>query len=314
MITVFLGAGFSTVAGLPLASELFSDQPYTDILLREHMVQRVLNGWDDWQDRRGGTPEQYLTHLERLGNRQWREAVWYVALSLTLQTPGVRFSGAKPSIIGHSMALTTTSVSHELFWNAIFCHTENVTVLTTNYDVLVERALRPEPKPSLRRPGFHYGNGTEVLKGSVSGIFHRRSIETLGSIPLLKLHGSVSWAYGNGGIDHYHDCRPAIRGDAVIIAPATEKSVPPLFRPTWRRAAEALRQSNKWIVVGYSFPEYDETIRELFCSNAAHNPDVHILNPDFNVVKNVQTMLPNARVLLHQGLPDSIVDIPMIVT
>ena len=303
-VVVFLGAGFSFIGGVPLAAELFSRRPDVDVLLRERLMERVLTGWDDWHRRNGGTPEQYLTHLEQRGGKPWNEAVWYVALAVTLQTPRVRICGRNPTIIGHSLVLNTGVEVHEAFWTAVFRLTTNVTVLTTNYDILVERGLRVMPRPQIPRIGFHYGDGRERLKGSVPGIFHNRDIELLGSVPLLKLHGSVSWAFGRHGIDHFHDCRPAIRGDAAIIAPVTEKSVPTSFHLIWKRAAKALREANIWIVVGYSFPKYDMAVNQLFKTNVAHMPRVHIINPDTNVAQTVRSLLPNANVNSHRGLPD----------
>ena len=256
--------------------------------------------------------EQYLTHLEQRGGRPWNEAVWYVALAITLRTPRVRICGRNPTIIGHSLVLNTGIEVHEAFWTTVFRRTTDVTVLTTNYDILAERGLRVTPKPRIPRFGFHYGDGWEPLKGSVPGIFHSRAIELLGRVPLLKLHGSVSWAFGRHGINYFHDCRPAVRGDAAIIAPVTEKSVPASFHPIWIRAAKALREANIWIVLGYSFPEYDMAVNQLFKTNVAHSPKVHIVNPDTNVVQTVRSLLPIVKVYSHRGLPDSLQNIQKI--
>lgn len=42
MITVFLGAGFSGLGGVPLASQLFDEQPQVDTISRQALVSRVL--------------------------------------------------------------------------------------------------------------------------------------------------------------------------------------------------------------------------------------------------------------------------------
>ena len=311
MISVFLGAGFSALGGVPLASQLFDKRPFADVVLRDHLIDRVLDGWEKWHRQTGETPEQYLAHLEKNTGKQWYEALWYVALTVTLRMPRVSIRGQRPTITHHTLNLTSGIDVHEAFWTSIFKRTTDVSVLTTNYDVLAERGLRLRPRRRLPRPGFHYGNGPEQLKGSgYPGVFHSRSPRTAGKIPLLKLHGSVSWALGKTGIDRYHDCRPAIRGNAAIIAPVTEKWVPPTFQAIWDRAAAALTESRVWIVVGYSFPEYDEAINDLFRTSASHQPRVHILNPDAGVVRRARILLPLADIHSHKGIPSALDDLP----
>jgi hypothetical protein len=85
MICVFLGAGFSAVGGVPLASQLFDSRPEVDRITREHLVDRVLSGWSQWKVRINGA------HLERNGaGGQWRDAVRYVSLVIALSMGTVR--------------------------------------------------------------------------------------------------------------------------------------------------------------------------------------------------------------------------------
>ena len=311
MISIFLGAGFSAIGGVPLASELFAIRPPADVILREHLIERVLDGWEYWHDKTCGTPEEYLAYLETSTGRQWLDAVWYVALTVTLSMPRVRVRGQKPTITHHTLNLTSNIHAHEVFWTSVFTQTTDVAVLTTNYDILAERGLRLTPRPRLPRLGFHYGNGPELLEGrGYPGVFRSQPPVVGGTVPLLKLHGSISWAFGNNGIKRYHDCRPAIRGDAAIIAPVTEKNVPPAFKPIWEFAALALTKSDIWIVVGYSFPEYDLAINDLFRSNASHEPRIHVLNPDPDVANRVQKLLPASKVYSHDGIPNALGELP----
>jgi hypothetical protein len=268
MITVFLGAGFSVAGGVPLASQIFSPRPDVDRISRQRLMERVESGWDSWHGRTGGTAEEYLAHLEASGaGGQWRDATWYVSLVIALSLgtiKGISYTG-QPTIVKTGVNRTSGIPSHERFWTMLFRHTEDVAVVTTNYDILPERGLRNTPRPKLPRPGFHYGSGAEVLKGGGYPSFsHLRPIRAEGRIPLLKLHGSVSWSMDNGQIVHHIDCRPAIQGKAVIVAPVTEKLVPRYLRPIWEKAADALTRSDLWLVIGYSFPSYDETVNQLF--------------------------------------------------
>ena len=310
MISVFLGAGFSLLGGVPLASQLFDKQPIVDVISRENLIERVLGGWEDWNNQKGGTPEEYLAYLGANPGKHWFTAVRYVALVVTLGMHRVSIGNQRPTVTHHSLNLAPRIEEHEDFWTAIFRRTTDVCVLTTNYDILAERGLRLKPKPRIPRPGFHYGDGPEKLKGGLPGIFHSRSLNTEGTIPLLKLHGSVSWSLSGNKIDRYHDCRPAIRGDAAIIAPVTEKSVPSVFQPIWDHAASALAKSDTWIIVGYSFPEYDEAISKLFKSTTKHGTRIHIMNPDPKAFHRAQSLFKEADVLSHQGIPEGLDDLP----
>ena len=313
MITVFLGAGFSLLGGVPLASQLFNEEPYVDTISRGNLIGRVQDGWERWHKRTRGRPEEYLTHLEALGGQQWRDAVWYVALVVTLGMRGVRVAGQRQTITHHSISLANNIPEHEEFWKVLFRKIVGVCVVTTNYDILAERGLRLKSKPRLSRPGFNYGEGAEQLSGaSHPGIFHGRPPVAEGTVPILKLHGSVSWSVRKSGIERYHDCRPAIRGTPAIIAPANEKQIPSLFQSIWDKAAAALAASEVWIIVGYSFPEYDEAVNELFRSNAIHQPRVHVLNPDDRAARRLSSIVPNADVHTHAGLPEALYDLPKI--
>ena len=220
MLTVFLGAGFSVPGHVPLASQLFDQELRVDVISRQRLLERVLNGWTDWHAKKKGTPEEYLAVLESQGGSEWRDATWYVALVIALHMGSVELIGLKPTIVRHNLNRTSGVSAHEAFWTCIFKRTSDVTVLTTNYDILAERGLRPSERPRIPRPGFHYGRGPEQLEGGgYPSYAHIQRISVEGKIPLLKLHGSISWSVKNNQLVRYHDCRPAIRGDAAIVAP-----------------------------------------------------------------------------------------------
>lgn len=64
MISIFLGAGFSAPANVPLASQLFDVRPDVDRVSRERLVDRVLQHWNNWRSKTGGSPEEYLADLQ----------------------------------------------------------------------------------------------------------------------------------------------------------------------------------------------------------------------------------------------------------
>ena len=307
MISVFLGAGFSYIGGIPLASQLFDYEPRVDRITRFQLVKRVESDWQKWYTKKGGQPEEYLSYLHKLGSNKWFDALRYVALVIALGMGKIEYIGNNLEITRHNVNRTTQIDAHEKFWSAIFKQTYNLTVITTNYDILPERGLRHEPRPRVNRPGFHYGSGLEELVGGGYPSFtHIRKIATSGSVPILKLHGSISWSFREEQLIHYIDCRPAIRGDAAIVAPVTAKMLPKYLEGIWKQAAEALSTSKMWIIVGYSLPEYDLLVRHLFSKNSGHKPKIHVLDPNPDICSKYKDLLPWADVYSHPGLPSGI--------
>ena len=304
-VVVFLGAGFSHVSGVPLAAELFDREPLVDRITRKHLVDRVQRRWRQWHESSGGSAEEYLAALE--GGPEWKDAVWYVGLVVALQMGKVERVGFQPQleITRHNIDRTTSNVIHEEFWTTIFRRTSSVTVVTTNYDVLPERGLRIAPRPRVPRPGFHYGFGDEYLAGGGYPPFERTVAR--GRVPLLKLHGSISWSIHRDEIVRYHDCRPAIRGDPLLVAPVAGKRPPECLQPTWDLARTALQTASLVIGVGYSLPEYDELVRDLLASTRG-DADFHIFDPDPRAGPWYEHQL-HRKVVQHRGLPEAFPDL-----
>jgi hypothetical protein len=313
VITFFLGAGFSAVAGVPLARSLFDEEPVVDRITRQRLVERVLARWQNWHAHAGGYPEEYLAHLQDTGGKDWLDAVWYVSLAIALKMGRVEYVGMKPTVTRHNLDRTSRIPNHEAFWSTIFRSTTKIAVLTTNYDILAERAIRTQPRPRVHRPGFHYGFGPEALAGGgYPSYSHIQKISVSGSVPLLKLHGSISWSFRRGALVRYHDCRPAIRGDAAIVAPVTQKRLPEYLIPVWELAADALARSGKWIFVGYSLPLYDELALGLLQKHSSHGPEVHVFDPQQGIADRYRQHL-GAEVCWHPGLPEAVADLQRIV-
>ncbi len=307
MLSIFLGAGFSAVASVPLASQLFNVVPEVDGVTRQRLTARVLDRWQRWHAANDGAPEEYLAYLQEDGGKAWLDAQWYVALVIALAVGRVEQVGMKLKIIRHNLDRTTAVDSHEEFWTTIFRRTQNVAVITTNYDILAERGIRHRPRPRVDRPGFNYGYGPEKLAGGgYPSYAHIQQITVSGSVPVLKLHGSVSWAFRDGRLVRYHDCRPAIRGDAAIVAPVTAKMLPEYLEPVWKMARKALNLSPKWIVVGYSLPEYDDLVRQLLVETAPSDLVLHVFDPDSRVADRFRSLLPGRSIFPHRGLPEGL--------
>jgi hypothetical protein len=305
MITIFTGAGFSYLGGVPLASQLFDEEPAVDRISRQRLIERVVAGWNRWRASEGGTPEQYLAVLEARGGREWLDAVWFVGLRIALEMGNVEMVGAKPTVVRHNIDRASGVQAHEKFWGALFRLASDVTVITTNYDILCERGLRIRPRPRKRLPGFNYGNGNEQLAGGgYPSYSHIQKVACQGNVPVLKLHGSVSWSMRDGQLVKYHDCRPAIRGDAAIIAPVTNKQIPAMFKGIWQSAAEALAATSVLLVIGYSLPPYDLAVRDLIRNNLPNSAKVHVFDPYAPVASRYSDLLPLNEVAPEPGLPD----------
>jgi hypothetical protein len=165
MITILLGAGLSRLAGVPLASELFDEEPIVDRVARANLVSRVLHRWNKWHQQTGGSPEEHIAHLVSNQMPGIQDAIWYVALLVTLGLAEVRYVGGQPQITRHHLTLTSGVRAIEDFWTTVFQQTMEVAVVTTNYDIIAERGIRNEPRPHVPRPGFHYGFGRVDLEG-----------------------------------------------------------------------------------------------------------------------------------------------------
>ena len=303
-ITIFLGAGFSASAGLPIASQLLDHRPDVDRVTRSKLVDRVVSRWELWRSHNGGTTEEYLAQLTSRDPNAFRDAVWFVGLAITLRMAQLQTVGANLTITKHNLDRTSTP-ELEQFWSTIFTARTNVSVITTNFDILAERGLRHTPRPKAKRPGFHYGFGNEQLAGGGYPAYaHIQKISVQGNIPLFKLHGSVSWSLRNGKLVKYHDCRPAIRGDAAIVAPLIEKTIPKYLRSTWTRAKLHLQRSKRWIVVGYSLPLYDEAVLSLLRQAILPNTTIHVFDPDASVAKRFRQISRN--IYSHPGLPNGL--------
>lgn len=150
------------------------------------------------------------------------------------------------------------------------------TILSFNYDLLVETAA------SRLGLGVDYSVGDRVVD-------HRSSKtgEIGAAVPLLKLHGSVNWAF-NGDrqlcvFEDYKSLRDA--GQIPLLVPPTwRKTFTDHFELIWQRAVVALRTATRICIVGFSMPETDIHFRYLLCAGLRDNISLRkILFVDPNV-------------------------------
>jgi hypothetical protein len=142
------------------------------------------------------------------------------------------------------------------------------TILTFNYDLVVERALHELGVP------FSYGFAKQRVSYDQSATC--TSSATVGAVPVLKLHGSVNWAPRPGRglgftvFGSYADVR-AINAIPALVPPTWDKHFDYHLRAVWQTAVAALSTATRIVVLGFSMPETDLHFRYLLAASLARN-------------------------------------------
>ena len=310
---VILGAGYSSVAGLPLASGLLGVDVYVTSKGARRRFDAVWAAWRTYREAHlDARPELFLA--DSYGSPWGSGIPWQWAVELvasTLASP--RGNDVLPVLnIRYSGRLTREVQTEALvaFWD-VLCREDLRGVLTTNYDLLAERGLRHRPMKSRRRPGFYYGGfpQPQQLKGLAQPwtVGDPQRIIVLDSgLPLYKLHGSLNWSKERGELLMYQDMRPAFRrgADALIVPPVAEKETPEWLTPVWADASSCLRTCGRWIVCGYSLPPYDHALQSLFGRSSDSVREICLVDPSGpSLVPSWQGVVPYAEVVSFSGLP-----------
>ncbi len=165
-----------------------------------------------------------------------------------------------------------------------------LTVLSTNYDIIVEwtlcnkKALTYELIETTIDFGFDW-------RDTESGRVHRRPTQP--SLQLYKLHGALNWLRcpacdhiyinNDGPILHrafvarpnkYNECHCGYFPlEAVLVAPSSVRDIRDTnLLETWRHSLEALRTADNWFLIGYSLPPEDLAIRSLLMRAYRYRP------------------------------------------
>ena len=175
-------------------------------------------------------------------------------------------------------------------------HQDRASVITLNYDTLVESIAR--------------AHGIELAQLYASG----SSRETF---EFIKLHGSVNWIRseddGDSGIGNYLEVEPwsdqhnpndsdipaLTDADSFIIPPLTEKSTyyeNTAIRRLWQRAGEAIDAATRVFVIGYSLPSSD-TAMQLFLMRSLLDESTpwYLINTDSGALSHYNSLLPRYR-------------------
>jgi NAD-dependent SIR2 family protein deacetylase len=301
----FLGAGASRsiYSELPLAADLTLDSlssstsygnqiPPTDDECRA--LAQFLDSHLGWAALRGERLEYVLGKLQRESPRHYE---------LVLNLLHLKFS-----VLNH----TYETYSSFAEWLRVVREKRD-TIITTNYDTLIENALihmptgeyRPSMDP-LDRSALHWldfgVHKFRVHEYSDEGPWLTPSEQ---SVLLLKLHGSISWLFcehcrtylldpvwqhareGSKSPSGYGPCaeceQEGARRRTVIVPPFSEKEyIDACILEIWDRAKEELGRAEKIIFAGFSLDQTDKGVRHLLQEAFGRGSTKHVTVVDVN--------------------------------
>ena len=203
-------------------------------------------------------------------------------------------------------------------------HTRQVSVITLNYDTLVERAAlsiadRLEGDPDLD-PINVYPRYFSHIRSRTTTLLSPSRTDTF---KLFKLHGSVNWHYSGrddffGETIYFSDVSPwgaIMEGEALSRLSSKDKEpliIPPVMEKTtyfnnesvrrlWREASSALEQAENVYVIGYSLPMSDLGM-QFFLKQSLPIKETtwYIVNPDTGIVSHYEKLLAPDQIVDHR--------------
>ncbi len=200
------------------------------------------------------------------------------------------------------------------FHRMLFQAVQARSIVSFNYDLIADQTLLQMGKLNWRSANYR---GAKVARiPSKKGKSYSRPLETAkprGTVPLLKLHGSIHWEKLDRG-DGYRlsGCRlPESNGETfdVVSVPEHPYLIPPVaskieikdgvLRKHWYSAVHELHDAKSWIIWGYSFPQIDTIAQVLFRTALDRNKKpkpVFVVNPDASVVERVKDVCRKVKV------------------
>lgn len=280
-IAILLGAGFSRWScGLPLVWELFDFEIKPDNLIEERRIARLKEIYNEWKIAHPNKNNEAFIELTQVPDGKFSLVNWYITRRLT-----------DPFVVNHGRRYTWYINSyhpnnHEgiqkarSVFNALLDiqGVEKLSVITTNYDLIVEYALGTR--------GFHYGVPGEQI--GYTPYPYPKPLHVTGNVPIAKLHGSISWDSSR----KYPDSRCGLTGKCLIVPPVSEKKSPPPLKNQWATAKFALSLCDKLVVFGFAFNDYDSAIRHFIAKSLRPTSDIIFVDiADHR--KRLQSLLKN---------------------
>jgi len=284
-----LGAGFSKAVSseMPLMREL-TDEIFTHFKQRGDISQEVRSMLEEDFEKALtylANENPWLRESENLRNRAlYLELTHFIRAIIHKKSSGTDVWG-----INQPPLWLEALITH---W-----HNNQSTVITLNYDTLIERVAsgtywrrRQKPIPT----GQIYPIDLTPASLRSAGILAQEPIDTF---RLFKLHGSINWFYSGQsqfygenlffvpcqlGVDRAFDAlagRDPESEDWQHIGDKTALIIPPILdkqiffrheslRSMWLQAAQAIRKATKLVSMGYSLPSGDLTMAQFLRSSA----------------------------------------------
>jgi hypothetical protein len=224
---------------------------------------------------------------------------------------GVVGSSTRDAVAGMASESPGWLVQLIKYWHANKC-----TVLTLNYDTLLE-VVSGDVKVGDSHLLPHHIYPPILMDAGLRG-GELRIWDEIETYQLLKLHGSINWFYSGreqsfGESIYFQDPwtspadfwvdRPVEPRRARTIADKFPFIIPPLFekaplfshetvRSLWFQASKALEGASRLICIGYSLPASDLTMRQFIKSSIAKkNTPLVIVNRSNESAKHYQQTL-----------------------
>jgi hypothetical protein len=168
----------------------------------------------------------------------------------------------------------------------------NWQMFTTNYDNVLEVFFRGGAAQF--SPNVSLNTGFDYDPRSQSQIMNPKRFLQSNGLRLVKLHGSVTWWVEEGTwavVEKEQPPSPAYLprryGEQVMLYPIQQKDtfVPP-YLDMFYALDDALRQSKRWLVIGYSFA--DDILRAMFARSSKPDTVMVLVHTDDSVAKKVQ--------------------------
>lgn len=202
-------------------------------------------------------------------------------------------------------------------------HLERSTVVSLNYDTLLELAI--DRTRSFSRGGDTRADANRALNyiSIPVGTWDSLSARTTRTLKLYKLHGSIDWFWVPGDITgtsliRHRAGAPRARAQAAgrsryIVPPTTTKSSyfdNATSRFMWAEAARALASCDRVVFMGYSLPITDTAIASMIAEHMSPGAEIWVadLRPDL-VSANLRALgVSDSRIHEFEG-PSSIADV-----
>lgn len=236
--------------------EMLTGVTLSDFMIRNRKVHNLLNSvlYSEWSSLK----ELTIRDVESVSSFQNMIDTFFSLLVGTML-------GAQPNSI------------HEAIADFIKQH-ENVSLVTTNYDVCMDQALDNSKIPYSYVIGSHNGSGLK---------------------PLVKMHGSINWFYCQTCqhvlMPTVGNMRNAVKNDVpysvtgmcpVCTAPAKQFIVPPttykylIYPPiveVWNAGREIFEKSRIYVIIGYSFSLADDYISKMLLKAIREDPSKQLI-------------------------------------